>query len=207
MKLFKKVAAAVLAGVMALSMVACAPTTPVTPEKPVDPTKAIEDQIFEKANEKLKTYFALYSTATDKYVAPTLTNELKAEAQNVLELIASGTRTYDTADGSIVSYEVDALPIAYDIYVAGGGDVDTVDVDTPIRINATNNDLECTDEQVAEMVNDLIDSRSSYVLYTTDKDTSDGKVATHYFKAKNKIGVASKVINGQTCVVVVYQAD
>lgn len=99
MKLFKKAMAAVLAGVMALAMVACTPA--VTP-KPVDPTSAPEAQLVEALNN--------YSEAVafvEKTEAVVFENSLKDEAQKILDAMSNGTAVYNT-EGKIESYVLSA---------------------------------------------------------------------------------------------------
>ena len=87
MKLFKKVAAAVLAGVMALSMVACAPagTTP-TEEIKTNPTSSTVDQMIEYMNKysAAKVVDGTFPNAVE------FKNELASEAQAVADALAAG---------------------------------------------------------------------------------------------------------------------
>ena len=102
MKLFKKISAAILAGVMALSMVACSgagvidPTTPVPEVTPDNATvtsvlkwmnsgRVLENELIDKSN--------VTESDVDKYKMIENDEKLAAEAQKILDVIAAGKAT------------------------------------------------------------------------------------------------------------------
>ena len=217
MKLFKKISAAILAGVMALSMVACGttPVTPDTPDIPVDPTKSAEEQFFAYLNYGLNTIKAT-ETKTQKYLVPTVENELKDVALEILDAIAEGEAVYDET-GKVVGFKVDMPPVSMGsvtVYTMGG--IDSDDMIQGIAITADDNDLEYDKAQfktlalAASNANTMaqinwFETKTESVV-TTPATGSATTVQTTTYKAKVQIGAASKTINGETCFVVVTKA-
>lgn len=115
MKLFKKVAAAVLAGVMALSMVACAPVTPdvpVVPDVPV--TNSPVDEILYWLNYQINKHNANlkddYSGEMAKAYGHVVNDTALAnKAAVVLDAIASEDADWDTTGAvSVKKSAIDA---------------------------------------------------------------------------------------------------
>ena len=208
MKLFKKVAAAVLAGVMALSMVACGttPVTPDTPDVPVDPTKPVEEQFISYLN---YTIAAKVAGDTNKPTGLTVENELKDEALAVLQAIADGDVAYDAATGKISGYTVGVAPVGVKVYTcAKVASVDVV-MGKSFAINAKKNDLEFNKTKAVALISGNAFTGDNWykIQKTTTTLDSDktGKV-TYAVKANVQIGAASMTINGETCFVVVTKA-
>ena len=112
MKLFKKVMASVLAGVLALSMVACG--TAVDPEKPVVPVNPVG------SNDATILAIMNYDR-TDKEAATLLATDadLNAKAAKVLDIVDNkGTWAVDNADVTVaqgvISAELGKAAMLYD---------------------------------------------------------------------------------------------
>ena len=215
MKLFKKVAAAVLAGVMALSMVACG-TTPVTPDAPVDPvdpTKSPEEQFFAYLNYSLNTVKAA-ETKNNKIVVPTVENDLKDVALEILDAIAEGEAVYDTT-GKVKGFKVDLPPVSMgSVTVYTKGEIDAPKMIKGVTITADKNDLKYDKAEVKALAllaptvttgNDAwFKTKTETVV--TNPGVGETKVTTTTYTAKVQIGAASKTINGETCFVIVTKA-
>ena len=218
MKLFKKVAAAVLAGVMALSMVACSTTPGTTPEeKPIDPTLSEEQQFFQALNNKVETVANAMNWGkkdSEKVAFPTFENnaELKAEAEKILDTIAAGKAQYSSTDGKLLSYQLEKA------YTLSKGNVHVIksksdyvgSLGTSLVFNVKdedNNDLAFKLDKAQEWIGTGVGTSAAigdWLIPASKRVTTSGDVTSAY-KAKYNFGFASKVINGQTCVIVVWK--
>ena len=203
MKLFKKVAAAVLAGVMALSMVACG-TTPVTPD--VTPDAPASDAAVTEVLSWLNK-----SRVTDDYGKETKLIEndadLAKQASVILNTIASDV-AIPTADrenrvgrlnGAKVVYDTIDAKLAYNLAAVGAKPL--ADKGAVYMLKAGAIAKVADTKAKAEF-----DLNNTYKLDADLKKALDtnGKAMTVEGKdTDNKIGIASKTINGQTYVVIV----
>ena len=198
MKLFKKVAAAVLAGVMALSMVACGTTTPTVPEKPVDETKSAEQQIMDKLNE----YVAAYAVSTDTK-AVTVENELKAQAQAVLDAIAAGT--VNKAGTTVEFDDAKSQGALYDAITAAKkkgklyfsiAEMKAENEFVNQHVTANYASVTLPTEYKSSQLTDL----KATLKWNSGRIVVTDSVVRNQLKVNRKIGVASKEINGKTYV-------
>ena len=205
MKLFKKVAAAVLAGVMALSMVACG-TTPVTPDAPVAP---VEDsavaQILTwanygrvKANELMKENNP-FGAEIKEYKLIENDADLAKQAQVILDLLKADEKDIVAyqKDGSIwvsqaaVAKKLFNQDITGNVYVLAGNNAWA-----PVTKGTKNYVIPADSLKL-----DLDSARKAKLSAWGMAFDEDVKRIGD--KLELKIGIASATINGETCVVAV----
>ena len=214
MKLFKKVAAAVLAGVMALSMVACANTPVVPEEKPIDQTAPAEQQVMDKLNEYVDLYAKMNSLRP-----VTLENTLKDEAQAVLDALAAGE--YKDGDITFKSTELVKLATLKEALTKATNNNATVymTVDGFLKKNGSTVKADTLDSTLTAVLGTVTVSLSEYRASQLKLNASDiialvgtrltandtDSIYKDQLKANKKIGVASKEIGGKTYVIVVVR--
>ena len=208
MKLFKKAMAAVLAGVMALSMVACAPggNVPVPDPKPESTTP--EAQFFDILN----TYSAAKGVIDQKDY-PVFENELKAEAQAVLDAIKAGAPSFDSNTGKVTARKLTAAQATALNKSLNGATLYRISTKADYNIGNADQTLDMTYFAWGEKKTENIEAVKSYLstnfryLTTTKTTTIDGSSSTPETEvvAAYKLGMASAVIDDQLCVVYVYK--
>lgn len=198
MKLFKKALAAVLAGVMALSMVACAPaTTETETEIKVDPTSSVTDQLLEYMNK----YSAAKVTDGTYKNAVEFKNELASEAQAVLDALTAGELDQYgnsiklTADQKTAVVNAQKGGYTYWLSLNEGDGWQQVTTPADSYRLATYEYKKSTAEKWVRTV--YVTGESGLVTV----DAASNKVAATY-----QIGLASKVVNGKTLVVLALKA-
>ena len=219
MKLFKKVAAAVLAGVMALSMVACGTTPGTNPGTDIpdpNPTLSNEDQFVQMVNEGIDMWVKNVAwTSGVTMTVPKFENKLKDKAAAILDAIAAGE---NTSAGKVTNYTLskeDAKELMKDlkgVYVvnADGEPVklESVGADglglknANVTIKKGNNPFEYKTENAKAYI---VGEYGLSTWFKAPKQTVvDGKLTAAALTYKYDLGIASKVINGQTCTIFVY---
>ena len=106
MKLFKKVMASVLAGVLALSMAACSTTAqpPVTPTTPITPAPAtVDEQVVSLMNVHVKNH-GLTEVTTD--------TELNAKAATMLKAIMGSKTLYEAQGETTLQFPIGGVNIS-----------------------------------------------------------------------------------------------
>ena len=220
MKLFKKVMAAVLAGVMALSMVACGSNGGTTkPEDiPTDTTKSVADQLIDYLNKYGEYASSEFVTGSQVYNAVKFENTLKADAEKILNAIAAGEQNTVGNTLKLTTAQIEAYKKCFDqsgdytYYLLTKESSGTAfhklsentlnGFTTPISITALNAKIEDAKADIVTKyaVSDVDNNTSVFVR---NKKNSAGEAVT---VAKVQVGFASAKIAGVELVVMVTKA-
>ena len=220
MKLFKKAMAAVLAGVMALAMVACAPAGNKEETKvPESSATTAEGKFFDMLNGYLegaqKTNNATQANA--QVVFPKFSNELKSDAEAVLNAISAGAVL--DQDGKVVKYAISA-PTQKALK-----DIGTVMYGSNYTVVELGHEWTKAEVETAKWFEFSDAATTTYIVGNTvtvgatgkatvkadkllkkaEEVTAGGKTTTTY-EAAYKIGVATKKIGDAECTVIVVKA-